>query len=180
MISVWKTTMNGIDDAILWAGQGAYPGPDNAYLADFAGLLLRAYERAFNEPLSGAPDSASDADVAAWLFLDAPFALLAHNGGADPTFIYANRTALRLFERSWQGMVGLPSRLSAAPDDRAERQRMLSAALAAGGCRDYAGVRQSSTGRRFQIRETAIWTIGPGPVAQMGQAALIPEWSWLD
>jgi hypothetical protein len=47
----------------------------------------------------------------------APFVCLAHNkfeeGVTDPTFTYANRAALQLFEGTWEELVGLPSRLSA-------------------------------------------------------------------
>lgn len=47
----------------------------------------------------------------------APFVCLAHNsfeeGVTEPVFVYANRAALRLFEGTWDELVGLPSRLSA-------------------------------------------------------------------
>jgi hypothetical protein len=46
----------------------------------------------------------------------APFVCLAHNsfedGVDDPTFVYANRAALRLFDATWDELVGAPSRIS--------------------------------------------------------------------
>lgn len=62
-----------------------------------------------------------------WLYRDAPFAVLAHDGGSDPCFIYANRTAQTCFGYSWSELIGLPSRLSAEAPERAERQRLLEA-----------------------------------------------------
>jgi len=61
----------------------------------------------------------------------APFVCLAHNkfeeGVEDPLFVYANRAALRLFEGSWDEIVGMPSRLSA--DTSAQEVRGLGVGL---------------------------------------------------
>lgn len=50
----------------------------------------------------------------------APFVCLAHNkfqkDVTDPEFIYANKPALELWEGTWDDVIGLPSRNSAAED----------------------------------------------------------------
>ena len=56
---------------------------------------------------------------AAWLYREAPFAVLAHDTSPDPRFIYANLAAQACFEYSWKEIIGLPSHLSAVPADRA-------------------------------------------------------------
>lgn len=65
----------------------------------------------------------------------APFVVLAHNkfeeGVDDPLFTYANRAALQLFEADWDGLVGLPSRLSADQSEQAVCGRPHAAAAAA-------------------------------------------------
>ena len=53
--------------------------------------------------------------------------LLAHDGGTDPRFIYANNAAQSCFEYDWAEMTSLRSRFSAGPSDREERQRLLDA-----------------------------------------------------
>lgn len=49
-----------------------------------------------------------------------PFVLLAHDrfqeGVSDPQFVYGNKAALELWEASWDQLIGMPSRLSAADD----------------------------------------------------------------
>ena len=63
-------------------------------------------------------------DVAAAL-AEAPFALVAHDTCKDPVFVYANRTGLGLFERTWDDFTSMPSRLSSEAAGRSERARML-------------------------------------------------------
>lgn len=56
-------------------------------------------------------------DTLAEAMYTAPFACMAHNkfeeGVEDPVFTYANRAALEVFERTWDTMIGTPSRNSA-------------------------------------------------------------------
>jgi len=60
------------------------------------------------------------ADIAEALW-EAPFVLLAHDlpeagAGGQPTFSYANRAALDLFEAEWGDLIGQPSSISADAD----------------------------------------------------------------
>lgn len=131
----------------------------------FFDLLVGSYAR-----LVGTPLVAPSAD-AAWLYHDAPFAVLAHDNAADPTFIYANRAAQTCFEYSWDEFVTLPSRLSAAAPNRAARQELLDAVARHGFMSGYRGERIAKSGRRFWIEQGTVWQLtDPGGVLH-GQAA---------
>lgn len=106
----------------------------------------------------------------------APFVVVSHDARPDPVFNYANRTALQLFEMSWQEFTGLPSRLSAEPLVQAERERLLERVAQHGYINDYTGVRISSTGKRFLIRNATVWNLLDEDGKPYGQAALLREW----
>lgn len=108
-----------------------------------------------------------------WLHQHAPFGILAHNAKADPHFIYANQTALDCFKYSNEEILRLPSRLSAAPDDRAERQRLLDEVQRQGIAYDYRGTRIDKMNNPFTIYDGIIWQLGDPATEQgvWGQAA---------
>lgn len=94
--------------------------------------------------------------------------VLCHDTAADPVFVYANRAAQALWERSWDDFIGWPSRLTAPPSERASR----AAALAADGVvQGYSGVRVSRTGRLFRIHDATVWTVADEQGRVCGQAA---------
>lgn len=109
----------------------------------------------------------------------AEFALLCHDGAADPLFIYANQTAQRLWQLDWGAFVGMPSRLSAEPDARAVRAAMLARVDRHGYVDDYEGVRVDSRGRRFRIEDACIWNV-TDDAGRLGQAARIGRWVPVD
>lgn len=110
--------------------------------------------------------------------------VLAHDG-ADPSgdpgprLIYANASALRLWRRPWSQQVGLPSRLTAEPQERASRAQMLHNARAQHALSGYSGIRIDSHGRRFQIRNARLWTLRDASGSPCGQAAAFSDWWWL-
>ena len=110
---------------------------------------------------------------------EAPFVLLSHGIQPEPIFNYANKTAQRLWEMDWQQFTQLPSRLSAEPVAVAERQAMLEEAKRKGYISDYNGVRISSTGRRFIIKDAILWNIYDSASTYHGQAATFKEWEFL-
>jgi PAS domain-containing protein len=118
------------------------------------------------------PDGAD----AAWLYRDAPFAVLAHNGDPDPRFIYANLAAQRCFEYSWDEFLSLRSRLSAEAPERAERQRLLDAVARDGFVRGYRGLRVAKSGRRFWIEDGVVWQLRDADGVSRGQAAVFSMW----
>lgn len=113
---------------------------------------------------------------ARWLYYQAPFAVLAHDVGTDPRFIYGNRAAQACFEYAWDELVGLPSRLSAEAPERAERQRLLNAVRRDGLVTGYRGLRIARSGRRFWIDDGVIWQLIDEQGVARGQAALFSSW----
>ena len=109
----------------------------------------------------------------------APFALLAHDGGDDPRFVYANRQAQELWELDWSAFIGLPSRLSAEPEQVTERQRLLERARSHGFIDDYHGIRRSRSGRRFRIEQVTLWNVLDAQDRRIGQAAAFSRWTQL-
>jgi hypothetical protein len=108
---------------------------------------------------------------------NAPFVVLAHDTATDPVFFYANRQAQQLFEMTWQEMVALPSRLSAEPLTREERQRLLDRVSSQGYIDDYTGMRISKTGKRFLIENATVWNLISSEGHIVGQAAAFAHWS---
>lgn len=109
----------------------------------------------------------------------APFAVVSHGVEADPIFNYANQKALDLFEMQWEDFVQLPSRLSAEEMQRDARARLLERVTRYGFVDDYAGVRISSSGRRFLVRNATVWNLLDESGLYRGQAALLKDWEYL-
>jgi hypothetical protein len=146
------------------------PAAGNRYQAGHAALIAGSYARLLNRELL--PEGE---DLARHLY-HAPFVVLAHDGADDPVFFYANLTAQRLFEMAWADFVRLPSRHSAEPLAREERQRLLDQVLRQGYIDDYAGVRVSSTGRRFLVSDARVWNLVDAEGRVVGQAAAFSDW----
>jgi len=137
-------------------------------------LIPQSHARLTGRALFGWP---APSEAALW---DAPGVLLAHGTGSDPTFFYGNRLALELFELTAAQFVQTPSRLSAESGDRAERARLLDEVSRRGFVDDYAGVRVSSTGRRFRIGRATVWNLIDAEGGLHGQAAAFEHWTRLD
>jgi PAS domain S-box-containing protein len=142
---------------------------DLSHDPDFFAVLTGSYARRLGETL--VPDGAD----AAWLYGSAPFAVLAHDGGGDPRFVYANKAAQACFGYTREELVGLPSRLSAEAPERAERQRLLDAVARDGFSRGYRGLRIAKDGRRFWIERAVVWQLDRDGVT-VGQAATFSDW----
>ena len=136
----------------------------------FFALLTRSYARLTGKPLVP-PGHGPE-----WLYHDAPFALLAHDTESDPLFIYANETAQKCFEYSWEEFTQLRSRASAEPVNRFERQRMLDIVAEKGFVTGYSGVRIAKSGRRFYIEDVVIWQLMNEMGVTFGQAAVFQSW----
>ena len=106
----------------------------------------------------------------------APFALLSHGMQDDPVLNYGNHTALTLWEMDFARFTQMPSRLTAEPMLREERQRLLETAARKGYIDDYSGVRISASGRRFLISNVVLWTVTDAHGAKCGQAAVFDTW----
>jgi hypothetical protein len=110
----------------------------------------------------------------------APFVVVSHGGQADPIFNYGNQTALDLWEFDWDSFTQLPSRLSAEPENRADRDRLLQEARRNGYIQNYQGIRISRTGKRFSIENVTVWTVRDSQGIAIGQAATFSDWRFID
>ncbi|TQM00451.1 PAS domain S-box-containing protein [Actinoallomurus bryophytorum] len=141
----------------------------------FAELLAASHERVVGTRIL--PEGLAGAEAARWLYGEAPFGLLAHDTSADPAFVYANATAQKCFEYSWEEFAGMPSRLSAEADNRDKRQEFMDGVLRQGYVSGYRGVRIAKSGRRFWIEDTTVWNLLDRDGGLRGQAALIRGWA---
>jgi len=107
----------------------------------------------------------------------APFVVVSHGTEADPILNYGNAAALALWELDFDALLRTPSRLTAEPLHRDERARLLERTLRDGFVDDYAGVRISSTGRRFRIERATVWNLFDTAGGHRGQAATFDRWT---
>lgn len=141
---------------------------------EHAHLLLDSFTRLLGRDL--VPRDASPAEQARRLF-ESAFVVVSHGTEADPVLNYANATALRLWEMDWDTFVQTPSRLTAEPLHRDERARLLERTRRDGYVDDYAGIRVSQSGRRFQIEQAIVWNLVDAAGTHRGQAATFDRWT---
>lgn len=150
------------------------PCAANAYLSEHAELLLSSFLRLTDKPLID-PDLAARDRYRA--LFEARFCIVSHGTEPDPVFNYGNRAALALFEMDWEAFTKLPSRRSAEPQLRAERQSLLTQVAEKGFIDDYRGVRVSASGKRFLVEKAIIWNLVDENGDYRGQAAALYQWS---
>jgi hypothetical protein len=147
--------------------------------------LLRSFERWTGRSLlgelglddcAGLEDYAGNEAKIAQLLFEVPFVVVSHGIEADPILNYGNRTALDLWQMTWESFTQTPSRLTAEPIERVERERLLEQARTQGYISDYQGVRIASTGLRFWIEDVVIWTVLDEAGKAIGQAATFQSW----
>jgi hypothetical protein len=139
-----------------------------------AGLVLDSFRRLVGRELvsrEGTP-----LEQAARLFA-APEVVVSHGIEADPVLCYGNAAALALWEMDWATFTRTPSRLTAEPLHRDERARLLERTRRDGFVDDYAGIRVSSTGRRFRIERAIVWNVVDAAGNLHGQAATFDRWT---
>jgi hypothetical protein len=138
------------------------PSAANQFQSAHARLLTDSFQRLLNRPLF-----LGDAQA----LYHAPFPILSHSTADDPILTYGNLAALKLWEMSWDALTQLPSRLTAEPMERGQRDAMFAQMRQHGFIENYAGVRVSATGRRFEIQNAVIWTLTDENGVKMGEAA---------
>ncbi|MFZ9501888.1 MAG: MEKHLA domain-containing protein [Beijerinckiaceae bacterium] len=138
----------------------------NALIASFRALLRRDLIKAADDPL----------ETALRLY-HAPLAVLSHGTEQDPVLNFGNAIALSLWERDFDAFTRIPSRLTAEPMLREERERALRLVLSQGYVEDYSGVRVSATGRRFRIARAVVWNVADAQGRPLGQAAAFDQWT---
>ena len=105
-------------------------------------------------------DAADDMVAALW---HAPPVIVAHDTAPDPVFFFGNARALELFEML-----------------QADRAKLLETVNRVGFIEDYAGVRISSTGKRFRISKAIVWNLIAEDGSKHGQAAAFSDWEPVD
>ncbi len=145
----------------------------DAGLQQLARLIVDSHQRLVGRPLLAGPPADQVVWRALWL---APRVVVAHGTQPDPVFCYGNRMALELFELDFAAFTALPSRLSAEPLVREERAALLERVNRCGFIDDYAGVRISSSGRRFRISMATVWNLIDAEGVHRGQAATFSRW----
>jgi len=123
-------------------------------------------------------DGSEQGEQLAKMVFEAPFAVISHNSDNDSVFNYGNRTAMKLFEVSWQDLINMPSRLSAEVENREERTKLLAKVTKNNFIDDYSGIRISAKGKRFQIENAVVWNLYHHD-SYYGQAAMFSQWKML-
>ena len=145
-------------------------------IARWTQRLLDSYRHWIGKDLIeryGEPESEARA------LFESPLVVVSHGMEADPILNYGNQTALNLWEMTWERLIKTPSRLTAEPVNRAEREWMLEQARAQGFIDTYRGVRITGTGRRFLVENAVIWNVLDAGHERIGQAATFSHWTWL-
>jgi hypothetical protein len=140
-------------------------------------VLLDSFARLLGRELM--PRVGSVEEQAERLF-HAPFVVVSHGTEADPVLNYGNAAALALWEMDFATLTRTPSRLTAEPVHRDERARLLERTLRDGYVDDYAGIRISSTGKRFRIEQAIVWNLVDAAGIRHGQAATFDRWTPLE
>jgi hypothetical protein len=143
-------------------------------VVEWSQLLLDSYRHWIGKDLI---ERTLNVKQQARLLFEASLVVVSHGVEPDPILNYGNQTALDLWELSWDQFIKTPSRLTAEPDDRAERGSMLERARLNGYFDGYRGVRISSTGRRFLVEQALIWNVIDPAGNPIGQAATFSQWS---
>ena len=141
------------------------------------GYLLRSFHRVVGLALL---PSLGDAIRDAQQLFAALFVVLSHGVEEDPILNYGNALALQLWEMTAAQFCATPSRVTAEPMLREDRQSTLDTVAHQGYITGYAGVRVSSTGRRFRIENVVLWNVSDDDGKSLGQAASFDRWSCLD
>ena len=145
-------------------------------IVEWSQLLMNSYRHWVGRELmqrEGKPE-----DQAQTLFL-APFVVVSHGMEEDPILNYGSQLALTLWEMTWEELLRTPSRITAEPVNRAEREWMLERARTRGYIDNYRGVRISHSGRRFLIENAVVWNVADPTGRRLGQAATFSRWTFL-
>ena len=156
---------------------GVRPEPwESPEVQSWCQLLLDSYRRWKDRDLV---DRTGTREEQARTLFGAPFAVASHGMEPDPVLKYGNQVALDLWEMKWEQFTQTPSRLTAEPENRQDRARMLEQAATHGCIDDYRGIRISGTGRRFLVEQATVWNIVDGAGRKRGQAAVFSRWTYL-
>ncbi|MBD2177601.1 MEKHLA domain-containing protein [Pseudanabaena sp. FACHB-1998] len=138
-------------------------------------LLLYSFHHWTGTELISTSDRQTPLEIAKLLF-NADFVLVSHGTQADPVLNYGNQRALNLWKMDWQTFISTPSRYTAEPIERSDREKLLAQAKTQGYISDYRGIRIASNGDRFYINQAIIWNVVDPEGKLCGQAATFRDW----
>jgi hypothetical protein len=141
-----------------------------------ADLLCSSYRRWVGQELI--PDKSSRLTLKEQLF-HADVGILSHGTEMDPVLNYGNKAALALWEMDWVAFTSTPSRYTAEPMERSQRERFFEVVASQGYVDNYTGIRISSTGRRFYILQAVVWNLIDSLGHYQGQAAAFTQYRYI-
>jgi hypothetical protein len=148
----------------------------NPWAIEWTQYLLDSYTHWLKEDLI--PRQGTSLEQAERLFTS-EFVVVSHGLQDDPILNYGNQTALSLWEMDWDQFTHTPSRLTAEPVNREEREQMLERAKTHGYIADYQGIRISASGKRFLVDRAMVWNVHKPDGTPLGQAATFSTWTFL-
>lgn len=148
----------------------------NSVIVEWSQLLLNSFRHWTGRELF---ERAGNRITQAHALFLSPFVVVSHGIEDDPLLNYGNQVALELWQMTWEDLTRTPSRLTAEPTNRAEREGMLQQAKTRGYLDTYRGVRITSTGRRFLVENALVWNVMDAAGQRVGQAATFSQWIWL-
>ncbi|MFN9859207.1 MAG: MEKHLA domain-containing protein [Pseudanabaena sp.] len=137
--------------------------------------LFYRFQHWTRTPLISTPSNNSSLELANLLF-NADFVVVSHGTQADPILNYGNQKALDLWKMDWQTFTSTPSRYTAEPVERSEREKLLAQAKSQGYISNYRGIRVANNGDRFYIDQAIIWNVVDQEAKLCGQAATFQNW----
>ena len=140
------------------------PACDFDFLIKQTRLILASYRHWIGKSLC--PEDKPDEVLTHEVFF-APFVLASSGIEEDPILNYGNQRALDLWEMDWNVFTRTQGRYTAEAPEREERARFLETVKKQGYVDNYRGIRISSTGHRFEIRQATVWNL----IDQNGQYA---------
>lgn len=152
------------------------PSADNGFLSTHIQLLRVSFRHWTGRDL--VDPGLSELEAARAIY-EAPYVVASHDTQADPVLNYGNRAAQTLWECDWPTFTALPSRKTAEPLARAEREELLRRVSEQGFIDDYSGVRVTATGRRFGIKQATVWNLLDEHKRYQGQAVVFSDWAFL-
>lgn len=131
-------------------------------------LIISNYRRWTGKTLCA--ETSDEEKLVENLFL-APRAVLSAGSEADPILNYGNQCVLNLWEMDWLTLTQTPGRHTAEAVERQKRERFLEKVRQHGFVDDYQGIRITSTGKRFEIKNATVWNLVNEKGEHLGQAA---------
>jgi MEKHLA domain len=140
-------------------------------------IILNSYEKLLKKPLITRKNI--DEITQAKNLFSADFVVLSHNNNRNPIYNYGNKKALELWEIDWETLIKTPSKNTTESISQEEREALLKEANLKGYITNYGGVRVSSTGKRYYIKDIILWNLTDDNEQFCGQAATFSQWEKL-